>query len=193
VKGRRVLWRLKMAGIDPAQLVFIDECGATTQLTRTRGRCPIGRRLIAPIPHGHWKVLTTIGALSLRGMVAAVTVDAPTDAEIFRRFVTDALVPALRPGQWVIMDNLQSHKAAGIQQAIEAAGARVLYLPPYSPDFNPIEPAWSKIKQYLRSIAARTVDGLGAAVGEAIRLINAADAEGFFGHCGYATSRRKTI
>ena len=126
-------------------------------------------------------------------MVAAVTVDAPTDAEIFRRFVTDALVPALHKGQIVVMDNLQPHKAVGVQQAIEAAGARVLYLPPYSPDFNPIEPTWSKIKQYLRSIAARTVDGLGTAVGQAIQLITAADAKGFFGHCGYATSWGKTI
>jgi transposase len=182
-----------MAAIDPARLVFIDECGATTQLTRTRGRCPIGQRLIAPVPHGHWKVLTTIGALNLRGMVAAVTVDAPTDAEIFRSFVTDALVPALHKGQIVVMDNLQPHKAAGVQEAIEAAGARVLYLPPYSPDFNPIEPTWSKIKQYLRSIAARTVEGLGVAVGQAIQLITAADAKGFFRHCGYATSWRKTI
>jgi len=91
------------------------------------------------------------------------------------------------------MDNLQPHKAAGVQEAIEAAGARVLYLPPYSPDFNPIEPTWSKIKQYLRSIAARTVEGLGVAVGQAIQLITAADAKGFFRHCGYATSWRKTI
>jgi transposase len=153
----------------------------------------MGHRLIAPVPHGHWKVLTTIGALSLRGMIAAVTVDAPTDAEIFRVFVADALVPVLRKGQIVVMDNLQPHKAAGIQQAIEAAGAHALYLPPYSPDLNPIEPTWSKIKHYLRSIAVRTVDGLGAAIGQAIQLITAADARGFFGHCGYATSWRKTI
>jgi transposase len=188
VKARRAVWHLELAGIDPNQLVFIDEFGATTQMTRTRGRCEIGKRLISALPQGHWKVLTTIGALSLRGMIAAVTVDAPTDAEIFRMFVTDALVPALRPGNIVVLDNLQPHKASGVREAIESTGASLLYLPPYSPDFNPIEPAWSKIKAHLRSAAARTVDLLGEAVEDALKLITDDDARGFFSHCGYATS-----
>jgi transposase len=180
---------LELAGIDPDQLVFIDEFGATTQMTRTRGRCQIGQRLITSLPQGHWKILTTIGALSLRGMIAAVTVDAPTDAEIFRLFVTQSLVPALSPGNIVVMDNLQPHKASGLREVIESCGAKLLYLPPYSPDFNPIEPAWSKIKTHLRSAAARTVDLLGQAVQEALSLITHDDARGFFSHCGYATSR----
>lgn len=188
MKERRALWHLELAGIDPHQLVFIDECGATTQMTRTRGRCVMGQRLVSVVPHGHWKVLTTIGALTLRGMIAAVTVDAPTDAEIFRVFVSESLAPALRPKNIVVMDNLQPHKAAGVREAIEAAGASLLYLPPYSPDFNPIEPAWSKVKAHLRSVAARTVDLLGDAVQEALKLITTADARGFFAHCGYATS-----
>jgi transposase len=168
--------------------VFIDEFGATTQMIRTRGRCPIGQRLIASVPHGHWKVLTTIGALTLRGILTAVTVDAPTDSEIFRSFVTDALGPVLRPEHIVVMDNLQPHKAAGVKQMIESTGAQLIYLPPYSPDFNPIEPAWSKIKQHLRHLAARTLEMLGEGVAEALRLITPQDASGYFRHCGYATS-----
>jgi len=156
-------------------------------MTRTRGRCRIGQRLVSALPQGHWKILTTIGALSLRGIVAAVTVDAPTDAEIFRMFVTESLLPVLRPGNIVVMDNLQPHKASGVREAIESVHASLLYLPPYSPDFNPIEPAWSKIKSRLRAIAARTVDALGDAIQEALTLITHADACGFFNHCGYAT------
>lgn len=189
VRQRRAIWHLELAGIDPNQFVFIDEFAATTQMTRTRGRCPVGQRLISASPQGHWKVLTTIGALSLRGIVAAVTVDAPTDAEIFRLFVTDALTPVLRKNQIVVMDNLQPHKVSGVREAIESTGASLLYLPPYSPDFNPIEPAWSKIKQHLRSAAARSVQLLGDSVQHALTLITSADARGFFSHCGYATSR----
>jgi transposase len=168
--------------------VFIDEFGATTQMVRTRGRCPIGQRLIASVPHGHWKVLTTIGALTLRGILTAVTVDAATDSEIFRSFVTDALRPVLREEHIVVMDNLQPHKAAGVRQIIESTGARLIYLPPYSPDFNPIEPAWSKIKQHLRSLAARTLETLGEGIAQALKLITPQDARGYFRHCGYATS-----
>jgi transposase len=157
-------------------------------MIRTRGRCLIGQRLRVSVPHGHWKVLTTIGALTLRGILTAVTVDAPTDSEIFRSFVTDALRPVLRKGHIVVMDNLQPHKAAGVKQVIESTGARLIYLPPYSPDFNPIEPAWSKIKQHLRSLAARTLDTLGEGVAEALKLITPGNARGYFRHCGYATS-----
>jgi transposase len=193
VKAARAIWHLQFAGIDADRLVFIDEFGATTQMTRTRGRCPIGRRLISAVPQGHWKILTTIGALSLRGIIAAVTVDAPTDAEIFRLFVTEALVPALRRRDIVVMDNLQPHKASGVREAVESAGAELLYLPPYSPDLNPIEPAWSKAKQHLRSVAARTIPLLGESVRDGLKLITPDDARGFYKHCGYATSRCKMI
>jgi transposase len=166
-------------------LVVIDESGAVTNMTRTRGRCLRSDRLVSAVPHGHWKVLTIIAAMTLCGVQTAVTVDAPCDGEIFRHFIRDALVPTLRPGQVVIMDNLQSHKVSGIRQAIEAAGASLLYLPPYSPDFSPIEPMWSKVKQKLRSLAARTVETLGQAVQDALATVTASDCEGFFRHTGY--------
>jgi transposase len=166
-------------------LVFLDECGATTQMTRSCGRCQGGERLVASVPQGHWKVLTTIAAITTQGILTAVTVDAATDAEVFRHFVTEALVPALRPGQVVVMDNLSSHKTAGIREAIEAAGCRVLYLPPYSPDLNPVENAFSKIKSRLKTLAARTVEALGHAIQDAVARITASDALGFFRHAGY--------
>lgn len=174
-----------MKPIPLENLVVIDESCAVTNLTRTRGRCLRSDRLVSAVPHGHWKVLTIIAAMTLSGIQTAVTIDAPCDGEIFRNFVQDALVPTLRPGQTVIMDNLQSHKVGGIRRAIETAGARLLYLPPYSPDFSPIEPMWSKIKQKLRSVAARTIETLGQAVQEALTMITASDCQGFFRHCGY--------
>ena len=170
--------------------MFIDECGATTQMTRSRGRCEMGVRLVASVPQGHWKVLTTIAALTTHGMLTTVTVDAATDGEVFRRFVQDALVPSLRPGQVVVMDNLSSHKSAGVREAIESAGCRVLYLPPYSPDLNPIENAFSKIKSRLKTLAARTVETLGTAIQAAVATITSSDAMGFFRHAGYVATAR---
>jgi transposase len=167
------------------KIVVIDESAAMTNMTRLRGRCDKSQRLVASVPHGHWKVLTMIGAMTVKGVLTAVTVDAATDGEIFRRFVSEALVPCLKPGDVVVMDNLQAHKTAGIQEAIEAAGARLLYLPPYSPDLSPIEPMWSKVKQVLRSIAPRSVDALKVAVSCALQAITASDCQGFFRHCGY--------
>jgi len=166
-------------------IVVIDESGAVTNMTRTRGRCLRSDRLVSSVPQGHWKVLTIIAAMTIRGVQTAVTVDAPCDGEIFRSFVRDALVPTLRPEHVVVMDNLQSHKVSGVRQAIEATGARLLYLPPYSPDFSPIEPMWSKIKQKLRSLAARTMETLGQAVQQALATVTETDCRGFFRHCGY--------
>jgi hypothetical protein len=190
VKAARQAWHggLADAGVGGDDLVFLDECGATTQMTRPGGRCPVGERLVAPVPQGHWTVLTTIAAMTARGMLAAVTVDAATDAAVFRRFVADAPVPALRPGQVVVMDNLSSHKAPGVREAIEAAGCRLPYLPPYSPDLNPIENAFSKVKSRLKALAARTVETLGRAVQDALATITAADALGFFRHAGYVAT-----
>lgn len=187
MKEQRDRWHreLQEAGIEPDDLVFIDEFGAATNLARTRGWCEVGQRLVAKVPHGHWKILTTIGAISTRGIVAAATVDAPVDAEIFRLFVTEVLAPALRPGQVVVMDNLQPHKTAGVREAIESAGAALLYLPPYSPDFNPIENAWSKVKSILRSLAQRTVDALREAISKALEMVAPQDCVGYFRHCGY--------
>jgi transposase len=167
------------------KIVVIDESAASTKLTRLCGRAGKGERLVASVPHGYWKVLTMIAAMSVRGVLTAVTVDAATDGEIFLRFVTDALVPVLRPGDVVVMDNLQAHKIGGVREAIERAGARLLYLPPYSPDLSPIEPMWSKVKQSLRSLAARTVNALQDAVTAALQTITTSDCEGYFRHCGY--------
>ena len=130
-------------------------------MTRARGRAPRGERVEGAVPNGHWSTLTMIGALRLDGLAAAATVDAATDGPIFRSFVTDALVPALRHGDVVVWDGLTPHKAAGVAEAVESAGARLLPLPPYSPDFSPIEPMWSKVKQDLRSAEARTPEALG--------------------------------
>ena len=179
---------MNQAALCIEDLVFLDECGATTQMTRSCGRCQKGLRLVAPVPQGHWKVLTTIAALTTAGILTAVTIDAPTDAEVFRQFVQASLVPALRPGQVVIMDNLSSHKAPGIVEAIEAVGCRVLYLPPYSPDLNPIENAFSKIKSRLRTLAARTIETLGQAIADALATITASDALGYFRNAGYAAT-----
>jgi len=167
-------------------VVVLDESYATTRFTRLRGRAVRGVRLVdRRVPHGHWKLLTILAAVGVEGVVTAATVDAATDAEVFRAFVDDALVPALRRGQVVVMDNLAAHKVAGVRDAIERAGCRLVYLPPYSPDLSPIEPMWSKLKQALRSAEARTVPELTDAVGRAFTTITAGDCLGYFRHCGY--------
>ena len=185
MRERREAWHGRLKDVPLDQLVVIDESAAATNMTRLRGRCPGGERLVAAVPHGHWRVLTMIAAMTVRGVLTAVTVDAATDGQIFLHFVTEALVPTLRPGDVVVLDNLQAHKVKGVREAVEAAGATLLYLPPYSPDLSPIEPMWSKVKQRLRSAAARTVDALQDAVTTALRSITASDCEGFFRHCGY--------
>jgi len=151
-----------------------------------RGRSPVGERLVAKVPHGHWKTTTIISAVGLRGAFAPAAFDGPADREVFRAYVQQVLVPQLRPGDLVIMDNLQSHKAAGVAEAIKAAGATLLYLPPYSPDFNPIENLWSKLKTHLRSAAARTFDDLCKAIAAGLETITLSDCLGFFHNCGYA-------
>ena len=154
-------------------------------MTRLWGRAPKGERVAEATPQGHWKVLTTLGALSLRGIEAAMTVDAATDGEIFRVFVEQVLCPKLKPGDVVILDNLSAHKAAGIRETLAACGAELLYLPPYSPDLNPIEKAWFKFKQFLRAVKARTQETLDQAVTAALRTITADNAVAWFRHCGY--------
>jgi len=155
-------------------------------MCRLRGRSPIGQRLVAKVPHGHWKTTTIISAVGLRGAFAPAAFDSPTDREVFRAYVEQVLAQQLRPGDIVIMDNLQPHKAIGVRQAIEAVGATVLYLPPYSPDFNPIENLWSKLKTYLRSAGARTFDALCDAIADGLKTITKTDCRGFFLNCGCA-------
>jgi transposase len=171
----------------PAQkLVFLDESGAKTNMTRTRGRAPRGVRVIDKVPHGHWATTTMISAIRTTGPCAAAVVTGATDSDVFLAYVQHVLVPELKPGDVVILDNLQPHKAKGVREMIEAAGAKLLYLPPYSPDFNPIENMWSKVKQHLRSAAARTFDALQEAVTSALETITPSDCAGYFRHCGYA-------
>ena len=155
-------------------------------MTRNYGRAPRGQRVNEATPQGRWEVLTMLAALTVRGLEAPMTIAAPTDGDIFLAYLEQVLCPRLRPGQVVVLDNLSAHKVAGVREQIEARGARLIYLPPYSPDFNPIEQAWSKVKQILRSLKARTAEALEAAVAEALAAITAANAIAWFSHCGYS-------
>jgi transposase len=167
--------------------VFVDESGASTAMDRTHGRGPSGVRVDGPVPHGHWKVVTLTAAVRLGGVPesACLAFDGATDTAAFETYVERCLAPALRPGDIVVMDNLSGHKTAEVARLIGAAGAEVRYLPAYSPDLNPIERLFSKLKAWLRSAAARTVDGLIEAMGEALRAVRPGDIRGWFGHSGY--------
>jgi transposase len=169
---------------DPAHLVFIDETWAATNMARLRGRAPRGERLRAGIPHGHRKTTTFVAGLRLSGMVAPMVLDGPINSAAFQAYTDQVLVPELRPGDIVIMDNPGSHKGDGIRAAIEAAGAKLLFLPPYSPDFNPIEKAFSKLKALLRKAAGRTVDGLWNKIGEILSAITPKECANFFACAG---------
>jgi transposase len=152
-------------------------------MTRLYARSLGGRRIYESTPGGHWNIMTILGAMSLRGMVATMTIEAATDAEIFLAYIEHVLCPALKPGDVVVMDNLSSHKVNGVRKRIEEAGAAVMYLPPYSPDLNPIEKAWAKLKQLLRAAKARSKETLDQAIAEALKLISADNAKAWFKHC----------
>jgi transposase len=166
-------------------LVFVDESGVTPQMTRHYGRAPAGQRVEEATPQSHWRTLTVLGAITQKGVVASMTIESPTDGDVFLVFVEQVLGPKLQAGAWVIMDNLRAHKVEGVREKIEARGANLVYLPPYSPDFNPIEQIWSKVKQGLRSAKARTVEALDQAVGEALNAITPENTAGCFAGCGY--------
>jgi transposase len=154
-------------------------------MTPLYGRAPRGQRAIGSVPQNYGSNLTLIGALSLDGLQAPMTVDGATDGEVFRAYVEQVLCPTLDAGDVVVMDNLSAHKVSGIREAIEATGATVMYLPPYSPDFNPIERCWSKLKSALRAIGARRRESLEEAIAQVIKTVSKADALGWFAHCGY--------
>ncbi|GJD94418.1 IS630 family transposase ISMex41 [Methylobacterium iners] len=170
---------------DPTRLVFLDETWTSTNMARTRGRSPRGERLRSPVPHGHWKTTTLVAGLRLSGIAAPFVLDGPINRDAFQAYVDRVLVPELVPGDIVVMDNLSSHKGPAVRAAIEAAGARLLFLPPYSPDFNPVEMAFSKLKAGLRKAAARTVEGLWAAIGRLIETVTPAECANFFAAAGY--------
>ena len=190
LKAERAAWREEFAADDPARLVFVDETGASTAMDRTYGRASSGVRVDGPVPHGHWKVVTLTAAVRLGGVPepACLAFDGATDTAAFETYVERCLAPALRPGDIVVMDNLACHKTAEVARLIEAAGARVRYLPAYSPDLNPIERLFSKLKAWLRTAKARTVDGVIHAMGNALRAIRPGDILGWFGHSGYHAS-----
>jgi len=165
--------------------VFIDETWASTKMARTHGRAPRGERLRSPVPHGHWKTTTYVAGLRKSGMVAQMVLDGPINGAAFQAYVDQVLVPELRRGDIVVMDNLGSHKGAGVRAAIEAAGASLLYLPPYSPDFNPIENAFAKLKAMLRKAAARTIEGLWNTIGRIIDAFSPAECANYFAAAGY--------
>lgn len=160
VARRRARWKKYQGLIDPARLAFIDETWAKTNMTRTRGWHARGKPLVAKVPHGHWKTMTFLAALRHDGITAPFVLDGPINGEAFRAYVEQVLVPALKPGDIVVMDNLGSHKNRAIRRAIRAAGARLLFLPPYSPDLNPIEQLFAKLKTLLRKAGKRTVEAV---------------------------------
>jgi transposase len=182
---KRDVWRVQQAGLDPERLVFLDETWAKTNMTRTRGRAPCGERLVAQAPHGHWKTTTFLAALRVSGLTAPLVVDGAINGEIFRGYVEQHLVPTLRPGDIVILDNLKAHKVAGVQKAIERAQAQLWYLPPYSPDFNPIELVFAKFKWLLRTAAERTVNTLWSRCGQLLDHFDEGECRNYFRHCGY--------
>jgi transposase len=188
VKAARAVWFQALAHVKLADLVFLDEFGATSNMTRLYARGPRGQRIVCKTPHGHWKVLSTIAAMNTQGIVAAATFDTAVDEDIFVAFVEQCLVPQLRPGQWVILDNLPAHKSPQVEARIAAAGAHVLRLPPYSPDFNPIEKAIGKMKTLLRKRGARSLISLSYAIGEALDSITASDALAYMVKAGYAAT-----
>ena len=185
VLARRRLWFEGQAGLAPERLIFIDETGASTKMARLRGWSRKGERCRASIPHGHGKTTTLTAGLRLSGLAAPMLLDGPMHGAAFKAYVEQVLVPELDPGDIVVMDNLPAHKVAGISQAIEAAGATLLYLPPYSPDCNPIEMAFAKLKALLRKAAARTVDDLWDAIADAIDAFTSTECENYFAAAGY--------
>ena len=184
----RTAWRAELAAIDPRRLVFLDESGIDTRLTRAYGRAARGRRALGKVPRGRWERLTVIGALALDGVAASMSVAAATGTAVFLAFVEQALIPALRerPDAIVVMDNLAAHKAERVRAALDAAGIGCRYLPAYSPDLHPIEPCWSKLEGRLRAKAARSLGALEAELGPALAAITARDARGWFRLAGYA-------
>ena len=186
VKAQREAWREKTAGLDLHRLVFLDESGAKTNITRLYGRSFGGQRLVDAAPHGHWCTTTMLSAMRLDGSTAAMVIEEPTDADVFEAYVGQVLTRSLRPGDIVVMDNLPPHRKPSVISTIEAAGAVVWFLPPYSPDFNPIEKMWSNIKAYLRKVKARTPEALFDAIGAALLTISASDAFNWCASCGYA-------
>jgi transposase len=184
----RVEWREQQSKLTPSKLVFIDETSVKTNMTRRYGRAKCGRHLVAAVPHGHWKTTTFVGALRCDSLTAPLAIDGAINGELFLAYVEQVLAPTLKPGDIVIMDNLRAHKIAGVREAIEAVGAKLLFIPPYSPDLNPIELAFSKLKALLRAKAIRTVEALWNALGDLCGRFTPKECANYFHHDGYFQS-----
>jgi transposase len=195
VKRQREEWKIEQPSLDPRRLVFLDETWASTNMTRTHGRCPQGERLVMDVPHGHWKTTTFVVALRLDGLTAPTVVDGPMNGDVFVAYVEQQLLPTLKRGDIVVMDNLSSHKRAGVKVAIESVGAELRFLPPYSPDLNPIEKAFSKLKSKLRAAQKRTIRTLQNYLGAAVDCFTAKECANYYKSCGYrdATSPREPL
>ena len=181
----RSRWRVWQRYMDPSRFVFLDETGASTNMVRLYGRAPRGERLVDATPWGHWKTTTFVAGLRASGIVAPLVLDGPMNGPVFRAYIEQMLAPCLSPGDVVVMDNLPAHKVAGIAEAIRAVGASVLYLPPYSPDLNPIEQLFAKLKARLRREGARTKDALWNTIGRALDAFSPAEFQNYLDHCGY--------
>jgi transposase len=188
VARHRLRWKKYQGRIDPDRLVFIDETWAKTNMTRLRGWCKRGQPLVAKVPHGHWKTLTFLAALRQGGITAPLVLDGPINGEAFLAYVQQMLVPTLKRGDVVVMDNLGSHKSRAIRDAIRSVGARLVFLPPYSPDLNPIEQVFAKLKTLLRKAEGRTVEAVWKNIGTLLDRFEPAECSAYFKNSGYAST-----
>jgi transposase len=189
IQQARQHWKEHQEKLVPGRLVFLDEAGAKTNMTRLRGRAQGGQRCVDEVPHGHWETTTMISSIRIDGSTACMVIDGPTSSDVFREYVRHVLVPTLQPGDIVILDNLIAHKDAEARQLIQEAQATVLPLPAYSPDLNPIEKMWSKVKEFLRNAKARSQEALLNAIAEALKTVTHQDSLGWFMSCGYRTTQ----
>jgi transposase len=187
VAAARTAWADNQPKLDPDRLVFIDETGTSTKMARLRGRAPRGKRLVGEIPHGHWKTTTFVAGLRSTALTAPCVIDGPMNGNAFLAYVEQVLAPTLKPGDIVVLDNLSAHKVPGIREAIEAAGAKLFYLPPYSPDFNPVEQLSAKLKALLRKAAERSVDGLWSRIASLLSAFTPEECANYFRNAGYAS------
>jgi transposase len=188
IARKRQRWRSWQACLDPRRLVFIDETWIKTNMAPLRGWGPKGERLQGFAPHGHWRTLTFVGALRYDQLTGPCVFDGPINGVCFRAYVEQQLVPILKPGDIVVMDNLGSHKSPAVRQLIRQAGARLWYLPPYSPDLNPIEQAFSKIKHWMRQAQKRTLDDTWRHIGRLVSTIKPQECQNYFANSGYASA-----
>jgi len=186
VARKRARWKRWQARLDPARLVFVDETWAKTNMTRTHGRCARGQRLIAKVPHGRWTTLTFIAALRCDQITAPFVIDGPINGDWFLAWTCEVLIPTLKPGDVVVLDNLGSHKGKAVRRALRAAGAHLLFLPPYSPDLNPIEQVFAKLKTLLRKADERTIEATWRRIGALLDHFSPAECSNYLRHAGYA-------